>query len=103
VFFDVSNSTVDGTYHGETDENGSYNVKLPGVSKSSRVVLRVNAKGYQDEKHPYTSLDVDNRYDPDLTPLSGPVAVPPPPPSAVRPVYIRKLAVEAIRILPPKK
>jgi hypothetical protein len=103
VLFDVSKSSVDGTYHGETDENGSYNVKVPGVSKSSRVVLHVDAKGYLDDPHLYTSLDIDNRYDPDLTPVSGPVAAPRPPPSAVRPVYIRKLAVEAIRILPQKK
>lgn len=98
-------------YHDLTDGNGSYAIKLAGLSKTSPVELRVHANGYIDQTKKFEALIDDNRYDPLLK------GVPPPPPphggaptptplvpvSVVRPRYIQKLSVQTFKVALQKK
>ncbi len=102
-------------YHDLTDANGSYGMKLSGLSQTSRVLLRVHANGYHDESKQYASLTDDNRYDPIMTAL--PTPPPPPPPHGTSPTptpslpvrmlappqYIKKVSMQTFRIVQQKK
>ncbi|HEY6273055.1 MAG TPA: hypothetical protein VIX19_13830 [Terriglobales bacterium] len=115
VSFEVDGVSAADAYHDLTDENGSYGVKLSGLSKTSNVVLLVQAHGYTDQSKQFTSLIDDNRYDPIMTAL--PTPAPPTPPRGValaparsptievrmRPQYIQKKSIQTFKIEPVQK
>ena len=114
VSFEVEGAGAADAYHDLTDENGSYGIKLSGLSETSKVTLRVHANGYRDESKHFASLINDNRYDPILraVPTPPPVtgahaATPTPTPAPTlnlgRLKYIQKMSVPTFKVALPKK
>lgn len=107
-----------GTYHDETDPQGSYRIELTGLNADVSASLRVTVKGYRSpgpQLFPKVAGQ-DVRYDFGLDPLAAAAPPPPPPapgaqapaaapavpPAAVQqrlplPRYVPKLAQQAAR------
>jgi len=113
VTFQVDGAGPADAYHDLTDENGSYGIKLAGLDKTSKVVLRVQAHGYRDQSKQFESLIDDNRYDPILRALEIPPRPPPPhgatptptpvPVKLTPPRYIQKVSIQTFKIAEQKK
>lgn len=113
VSFEVEGAKPADAYHDLTDDNGSYGIKLSGLSESSKVTLRVHASGYRDESKHFTALINDNRYDPILkamptpTPPPGPHATPAPTPPAPLNLghlkYVQKMSIPTFKVALEKK
>jgi hypothetical protein len=86
-------------FHDPTDGNGSYLFDLSDLSKSSKIMVRVKIKGYQDATPAEISIVSGlNRHDFEVRPLPSPVPPPVNRPSMARPTYIQKTFVQAVKV-----
>src|SRR5262249_5108705 len=118
VTFEIQESVPNsGPYHDFTDEHGSYRKDFSGLDKSSGMVVHAQAKGFEEVKpFVFAALVEDNRHDFILLPLpaahpsqahpsaahpsASPAPAPTPHPEVLihPPEFIRKMAVDAIRV-----
>ncbi len=105
VSVEVTATPSNGPFHDVTDVNGSYRLDFTGLSKSSRLIIRVQARGFQEPKPAsFATISVDNRQDFVLMPVvaANPPAVGNPAIGKLAvarpPAYIQKAINQAVRV-----